>query len=306
MKKKIYVTVVATFGVALIALGLAPAVKSVYQSICRIRQAEQLREGVGQKKAEEEVIDTLYPSSETAEPVVEQTMHDAESDDIETALFASLLPEWITAEYGPGDSYYHAEIADGDPEVEFSSFAEDVPDFIKVVSSDAPDESPQALSTSGEYELHLLLGHESEETLENVGLSTTFCWLTPTRLRFVAEITYGAGSHVVYAEEFSVASNFSAGCQYTVSELGIVDIVAPHQKQTLLTRMIFSRNLFGKAKSDEVRDGETTMDAAILPGGAENLYEITIPFGFIPIPSEFDTARTVEVTPGADPAASPK
>lgn len=306
MKKKIYVTVIATFGVALIALGLAPAVKSISQSLRQITQAEQFSDGAGQKKAEEEVVDTLYLPSETAEPVVEQTMHDAESDDIEMTPLASLLPEWITAEYGPGDSYYHVEVADGDPEVEFSSFAEDVPDFIKVVSSDTPDESLQALSTSGEYELHLLLGHESEETLENVGLSTTFCWLTPTRLRFVAEITYGAGSYVVYAEEFSVASNFSAGCQYTASELGIVDIVAPYQKQTLLTNCVFIRDLFKTKDYDAAREGEITLDNAILPGGAENLYEITIPFGFIPIPSEFDAVHTVDVTPGADPAASPK
>lgn len=308
MKKKIYVTVIATFGVALIALGLAPAVKSISQSLRQITQAEQFSDGAGQKKAGEEIVDTLYLPSETAEPVVEQTMHDAESDDTEMALFASLLPEWITAEYGPGDSYYHVEVADGDPEVVFNSFSEEVSDFIKVVSSDAPDDSLRDLSTSGEYELHLLLGHESEETLENVGLSTTFCWLTPTRLRFATEITYGAGSTVVYAEEFAVTSDdIDCGHSCTVGALGFVNITAPSQNQALLTSRVFSRNLFShnpfKAENPgEVRIGEISLDNALLPGGAENLYEITIPFGFIPIPSEFDTARTVEVTPGADPA----
>lgn len=308
MKKKVLATVGLVFGLTLIAFGLTPVVKSISQSLCRIAQTEQLSDDTGQKKAEEEVIDTLYPSSETAEPVVEQTMHDAESDDIEMTPLASLLPEWITSEYGPGDSYYHAEVADGDLAVVFNSFSEDVPDFIKVVSSDAPDESLQDLSTSGEYELHLLLGHESEETLENVGLSTTFCWLTPTRLRFATEITYGAGSTVVYAEEFAVTSDdIDCGHSCTVGALGFVNITAPSQNQALLTSRVFSRNLFShnpfKAENPgEVRSGEISLDNALLPGGAENLYEITIPFGFIPIPSEFDTARTVEVAPGTDPA----
>lgn len=285
MKKNLKVVtgiVAATFGLALIVLGLAPAVKSAYRSICRIQQAKQLSEGVGKKKAEE-VIDTLYLHSETAEPVVEQTAYNTESDDIGMVPPTSLLPEWITAEYGPGDYYYHAEVADGDPEVVFSSYSEDRPDFIQVVSSEDVDGSRQSLSVDGIYELRILLSHDSDTVLENVDLTTAPCLLTDTRLRFVVEITYG-DSTVVYAEEFAIEDGDDQ--LYTVSDLGLVSFFAPNQKQTLLTRMIFSRNLFGKAKSDEVRDGETTMDAAILPGGAENLYEISIPFEFVAVPEK--------------------
>lgn len=287
MKKNLKVVtgiVAATFGLALIVLGLAPAVKSAYQSICRIQQAKQLSEGVGKKKAEE-VIDTLYLHSETAEPVVEQTAYNTESDDIGMVPPTSLLPEWITAEYGPGDYYYHAEAADSDPEVVFSSFSEDAPDFLEIVSSKYPDEPLQTLSVNGEYEFRILFGHESEETvLKSVTLKPTLCWLNPTCLRFAVEITYGASSEVVYAEEFKIEDGDDQ--LYAVSDIGVVSISAPNQKQALLTSHAFGRSLFEIKDYDSIREGKVTLDDAILPGGAENLYEISIPFGFVAVPEK--------------------
>lgn len=273
MKKKILATAGVAFGLALIALGLAPAVKSAYQSICRIQQAKQLSEGVGKKKAEE-VIDTLYLHSETAEPVVEQL-----------TVESSITSEWIMVEYGPGDYYYRAEIADGDPEVVFSSFSEDAPDFLEIVSSKYPDEPLQTLSVNGEYEFRILFGHDSEETvLKNVTLKPTLCWLNPTCLRFAVEITYGASSEVVYAEEFKIKDG--ADRLYTVSDIGVVSISAPNQKQALLTSHAFGRSLFEIKDHDSIREGKVTLDDAILPGGAENLYEISIPFGFVAVPEK--------------------
>lgn len=187
----------------------------------------------------------------------------------------SLYPEWIRTEIEPGGYYYESNIAEGDPELTFMSYSEPGPDFIKVTPSLSDSEPQEILDVEQSYMLRVIVGHESDEPVENVEASLECCWLFEDRIRFMVKITYGESS-IIYAEDVQVAEYDG---HYRIYDTPKADLFT-----------LDSRRTFG-GPSGDVLCGyaipvSSDEDGVALLGGAENAREICISLILVRIPTK--------------------
>lgn len=238
--------------------------------------------------------DVSYENGDTPAEALSDSDEPEKVDPQENVVVIPLIPDWITADISDDGYYYDVDVADGEPEATFLSYGESEPDFIKITPEFLSDESLTVLNANQTYEFHMLVGHESE-ALENVSVSLGYCWLTGTQLRFLAEITYGDGNRVTYAEEFVV--EVDGDKHYGVSYVPKADIFTLDHLQT-----------FGGPTGD-ILGGEPILvssneDGAALLGGMENAREICFTINIVPIPTKAEPAVDIsdDVHPTNDDA----
>lgn len=156
------------------------------------------------------VVLHLQPSPEPASPpqsddkVVENNIEAVERDEQDRK----------TGAIDASGRFYKSVASYGDESIEFGSLDSNEMDLIDVIPLSSINDSPEDRHFNGSFEdwikpntpykVCILVDNESLADVGNVQVRATIYWLNRIRLRLVAQISYGAGSVVEYAEDFWV------------------------------------------------------------------------------------------------------